>query len=120
MCGVIEARLNLHSLMDNSRTVEDMIRSPAGRNYLSWNDSKDKSFRNRSPKEIKIDEIPEDIEVYQEINIIKGKSKNSHNFVVNKVFKNKKNAVKFILNRKVNETAQEKSKLVVKKSKIFK
>ena len=116
---VLEAKLNLHSLMDNSKTIEDILKSPTAQGYLSWSLPKDKSIRNKSPKEVKIDQIPEDSDVYQEITIVKGKAKNNNNFVVNKMFK-KKNAVKFILNRRVNETKAATSKNVIPKAKVFK
>ena len=52
----------------------DLIRSPNAKNYLKCSQPNDKSYRNKSPKEFKIDQIPEDTDVYQEINIIKVKT----------------------------------------------
>ena len=98
--SVLEAKLNFQSLIDNSRTIEDMMRSPNAKNYLKCSQKNNSEYRNKSPKDFKIDQIPEDTDVYQEINIIKGKAKNSNNLVVNKIFRKKKNAVKYILNRR--------------------
>ena len=90
------------------------MRSPNAKNYLKCSQKNNSEYRNKSPKDFKIDQIPEDTDVYQEINIIKGKAKNSNNLVVSKIFRKKKNAVKYILNRR------KESKNWFKKEVIFK
>jgi len=117
---VVEAKLNLQTLLENSKTIDDIINSPLAQEYLSASHPKGVEFRRRSPKHVKIDQIPDDNEMYQEINIIKGKAKNSDNFIVNKIFRKKKNAVKFILSRKVNEPKSHNNKSIIPKSKVFK
>mmetsp|Transcript_32756 Transcript_32756/g.29040 ORF Transcript_32756/g.29040 Transcript_32756/m.29040 type:complete len:144 (+) Transcript_32756:464-895(+) len=118
--NVIQAKLNITNMMENSKTIDDIIKSPEEGSYLKLNDSKSSSIRKKSPKEIKIEHIPEDTDIYQEINVLKGKAAGNKNFIVNKVFKKKKNVVNYILKRKVPDFKCDSSKIILSKPKIFK
>ncbi|CAI2363752.1 unnamed protein product [Moneuplotes crassus] len=98
----VEAKLNLTSMVQNSKTIEDMVKTPRNGSYLQCSASKDSPMRKKSPKEIKIVQVPEETDLYQETNLVKGRAPNSKNFIVNKIFKKKKNAIKYILKRKEN------------------
>lgn len=74
---MLEAKLNLQSLVDNSKTLEEVIKSPVTRDYLKFSQPSDKKMRKKSPKEVEITQIPEDLEIYQELDIPKGPSKTS-------------------------------------------
>ncbi|CAI2363352.1 unnamed protein product [Moneuplotes crassus] len=99
--SMVEAKLNLTNMIQNSATIEDLLNMPSEGSYLQCNASKNSPIRKKSPKEVKILQVSEEIDLYQETNLGKRKSSNGKNLTVKKVFK-KKDAVRYILNRKDN------------------
>ena len=86
MADLVTAKLKLVE-NENVQTIGDIMDHPSTKNCLKCSTSKQNSLKKKSPKDVKIDQIPTDWEVYHETNMIKGIAGNGRNFVVNKVFR---------------------------------
>ena len=73
-------------VVNNSKTIEEAMKSPAARDLLKCSAENNCSVRKKSPKDVKITQVLNDEEIYHETNLIKGVADNGKDIVVNKVF----------------------------------